>query len=63
MSAAQLTLRQIHDQASGSIPKKDDTKPGDVVTGQPAKGKPRLLLMGQRRFVLAMYIYRLESLL
>ncbi|KAM3514898.1 hypothetical protein MY11210_001503 [Beauveria gryllotalpidicola] len=48
MSTAQLTLQRIHDQASGTISKKDDLR-GDIIAGIPAKGKPRLLLMGQRR--------------
>lgn len=49
MTAAQLTLQRIHDQAPGSTSKKGDSR-GDIITGIPAKGKPRLLLMGQRRY-------------
>lgn len=51
-STAQLTLQRIYEQASGSISKKDDSR-GDIISGIPAKGKPRLLLMGQRRYAVA----------
>lgn len=49
MSPAKLKLQLLHQQTNQGAAKKDAAKPGDVVTGLPAKGKPRLMLMGQRR--------------
>lgn len=52
LSPATLTLQRVFEQSLRGIPKNDDTKPGDgPLAGPPAKGKPRLLLMGQRRQV------------
>lgn len=48
-SPATLNLRRIHEQSAARPPAKDALKPTDAVASQPAKGKPRLLLMGQRR--------------
>lgn len=50
LSAAQLSLQHLREQNAASTgPKKDGSKSGDPAAGLPAKGKPRLLLMGQRR--------------
>ncbi|KAK2590236.1 GTP-binding protein gtr2 [Conoideocrella luteorostrata] len=48
-SPAELTLQRIQYQASASAQNKDAVKPGDPTVGLLPKGKPRLLLMGQRR--------------
>ncbi|CRK30574.1 hypothetical protein VD0002_g2299 [Verticillium dahliae] len=49
-SPATLTLQRVFEQSRRGVPKKDDAdKPVEVPPGPPAKGKPRLLLMGQRR--------------
>lgn len=51
VSAAQLSLERYYQQSNPGTQKKDPARPpGDgVVAGASAKGKPRLLLMGQRR--------------
>lgn len=49
MSPAELTLQRIHMQSSTGAQNKDAAKPADPALGLPPKGKPRLLLMGQRR--------------
>ncbi|KAH7160057.1 Gtr1/RagA G protein conserved region-domain-containing protein [Dactylonectria estremocensis] len=54
MSPAKLNLQRLYEQSRRGAPKKDDPNDAlataDVVTaGVPVKGKPRLLLMGQRR--------------
>lgn len=49
-SAAQLSLQRYYEQTLQGAQKKDAAKPGESSTaGASAKGKPRLLLMGQRR--------------
>ncbi|RGP80800.1 GTP-binding gtr2 [Fusarium longipes] len=53
-SPAQLNLQRLFEQSLGGAPasKKDAQKPADPGSnsvGAPPKGKPRLLLMGQRR--------------
>lgn len=52
-SAAQTSLRRLHEQTlpGGSQQKKDDVgvKTGEAAAAASPKGKPRLLLMGQRR--------------
>ena len=49
-SAAQLSLQRYFQQTLPGAQGKDAAKPGDpAVAGVSAKGKPRLLLMGQRR--------------
>ncbi|KAG6017121.1 hypothetical protein E4U43_002240 [Claviceps pusilla] len=49
MSPAKLTLQRIQMQATAGAQSKDAAQPSNPVSGLPAKGKPRLLLMGQRR--------------
>ncbi|KAG6035172.1 hypothetical protein E4U40_002827 [Claviceps sp. LM458 group G5] len=49
MNSAKLTLQRIQMQATASGQKKDVAQPGQSALGVAAKGKPRLLLMGQRR--------------
>jgi Ras-related GTP-binding protein C/D len=51
LSPATLTLQRVFEQSLRGIPKGgDDSKPADgPLVGPPGKGKPRLLLMGQRR--------------
>lgn len=50
-SKAKLSLQRCMEQTlPGAAQKKDGVKPGDpAAAGVSAKGKPRLLLMGQRR--------------
>ncbi|CAH0020180.1 unnamed protein product [Clonostachys rhizophaga] len=48
-SAAQLSLQRYFEQNLPGAPPKDGMKPDDPATAVPPKGKPRLLLMGQRR--------------
>jgi Ras-related GTP-binding protein C/D len=48
-SAAQLSLQRYFEQNIPGAPPKDGMKPDDPATVVPPKGKPRLLLMGQRR--------------
>jgi Ras-related GTP-binding protein C/D len=57
-SPAQLNLQRLFEQSLSGAPasKKDAQKPdtpGPNSVGAPPKGKPRLLLMGQRRYVIA----------
>lgn len=49
ISPASLNLERVHEQNRLSIQKKDGAKAPDQAPGPAAKGKPRLLLMGQRR--------------
>jgi Ras-related GTP-binding protein C/D len=49
MSPAKLTLQRIHMQSSTGTQNKDAPRTGDNILGLHPKGKPRLLLMGQRR--------------
>lgn len=53
-SPAKLNLQRLYAQSlrGAPAPKDNATKPADATaSGAPAKGKPRLLLMGQRRYV------------
>lgn len=49
MSPARLKLQLLYEQSSRGPVKKGSLKPADAAGGAPEKGKPRLLLMGQRR--------------
>lgn len=49
LSPARLTLQRVYDQSRQGAPAKDASKPLEAPPGPPGKGKPRLLLMGQRR--------------
>ncbi|TGO59992.1 hypothetical protein BCON_0039g00230 [Botryotinia convoluta] len=49
ISPASLNLEFLHEQNRATLQKKDATKVVDPAPGVAAKGKPRLLLMGQRR--------------
>jgi Ras-related GTP-binding protein C/D len=49
ISPAQLNLERVYEQNRLNIPKKDGAKAVEPAPGTAAKGKPRLLLMGQRR--------------
>ncbi|TVY45175.1 GTP-binding protein [Lachnellula subtilissima] len=49
ISPAQLNLERVYEQNRINIQKKDATKAPEPAPGPAAKGKPRLLLMGQRR--------------
>ncbi|KAG6002993.1 hypothetical protein E4U21_002468 [Claviceps maximensis] len=49
MSPAMLILQRIQMQAAAGAQSKDENKVKNLISGLPAKGKPRLLLMGQRR--------------
>jgi hypothetical protein len=48
-SPAQLNLQRVYEQSRRGIPKRDASKAAEPAPGLPIKGKPRLLLMGQRR--------------
>lgn len=48
-SPALLNLQRVYEQSRRGVLKKDAAKPAEPVPGPPVKGKPRLLLMGQRR--------------
>ena len=48
LSTAQLNLQRLYEQATQASSKKDGPKLSDPSV-LPPKGKPRLLLMGQRR--------------
>ena len=48
LSTAQLNLQRLYEQATRASSKKDGAKVSDP-SAVPPKGKPRLLLMGQRR--------------
>lgn len=52
ISAAQLNLERVLEQDSLNLQKMDSTRISEPAPGAAAKGKPRLLLMGQRRYVL-----------
>ncbi|PHH68459.1 hypothetical protein CDD82_542 [Ophiocordyceps australis] len=49
MSPAALNLRRIHEQSTTTRLAKDVAKPADGTAARSSKGKPRLVLMGQRR--------------
>ncbi|KAL7815043.1 Gtr1/RagA G protein conserved region domain-containing protein [Trichoderma aethiopicum] len=49
MSPARLKLQHLYDQSTQGPTKKGSLKPADAPGSVPEKGKPRLLLMGQRR--------------
>jgi Ras-related GTP-binding protein C/D len=49
ISPAQLKLERVHEQNRLHIQKKDGAKVPEPAPGPAAKGKPKLLLMGQRR--------------
>lgn len=49
LSPARLTLQRVYDQSLQGAQAKDANKPLEGPPGPPGKGKPRLLLMGQRR--------------
>ena len=49
ISRASLSLERLYEQNRANIQKKDATKTPEPAPGPAAKGKPRLLLMGQRR--------------
>ena len=52
LSPAKLNLQRLYEQNLRGAPKKDASKPVDpAAPAVPVKGKPRLLLMGQRRYV------------
>lgn len=50
MSPARLKLQLLYEQSQEPI-KKGTLRPADPAGGAFEKGKPRLLLMGQRRYV------------
>ena len=52
LSPAKLNLQRVYEQNLRGAPKNDASKQTDPAAGLPAKGKPRLLLMGQRRYVM-----------
>jgi Ras-related GTP-binding protein C/D len=49
ISLAQLNLKRVHEQNRINVQKRDGVKAPEPSPGTAAKGKPRLLLMGQRR--------------
>jgi Ras-related GTP-binding protein C/D len=49
ISPAQLKLERLHKQNRLNAPKRDVAKAQEPAPGPTPKGKPRLLLMGQRR--------------
>ncbi len=49
MSPARLKLQLLYEQNNRGPVLKGALKPADAAGGVPEKGKPRLLLMGQRR--------------
>ena len=49
ISPAQLNLERVHEQNRLNVQNKDASKAPEPAPGTAAKGKPRLLLMGQRR--------------
>jgi hypothetical protein len=51
ISPAQLNLERLYEQNRLNVQKKDAAKAPEPAPGPAAKGKPRLLLMGQRRRV------------
>jgi Ras-related GTP-binding protein C/D len=61
ISLAQLNLNRVYEQNRINVQKRDGVKAPEPGPGSAAKGKPRLLLMGQRRFATISYsqsIYR-----
>jgi Ras-related GTP-binding protein C/D len=50
ISPAQLNLERVYEQNRLNVQKKDAAKAPAPAPGSAAKGKPRLLLMGQRRY-------------
>lgn len=56
ISPAQLNLERVHEQNRFNVQKADGTKTSEPAPGTAAKGKPRLLLMGQRRLVMCALI-------
>ena len=52
ISPAQLNLERVHEQNRLNAQRRDATKVPEPAPGPAAKGKPRLLLMGQRRSVI-----------
>jgi Ras-related GTP-binding protein C/D len=50
ISPASLNLERVYEQNRMNLQKKDATKVLEPAPGVAAKGKPRLLLMGQRRY-------------
>lgn len=50
ISPAQLNLERVYEQNRLIVQKKDASNPLEPAPGPAAKGKPRLLLMGQRRY-------------
>lgn len=67
VSKASLTLETIHEQNRLNLQKRDNGKGSikipDPAPGPAAKGKPRLLLMGQRRLDIMFYKKRLKMLI
>lgn len=61
ISPAQLNLERVYEQNRINIQKIDATKAPEPAPGPAAKGKPRLLLMGQRRYVDTLLKHRLYS--
>lgn len=61
ISPASLNLEFIYEQNRAALQKKDATKVVDPAPGVAAKGKPRLMLMGQRRLVLLLRRVDLRS--
>lgn len=51
MSPARLKLQLLYEQSNQEPIKKGTLRPADPAGGALEKGKPRLLLMGQRRYV------------
>jgi hypothetical protein len=49
ISPAQLNLERVYEQNRVNVQKRDAAKLPEPAPGAAAKGKPRLLLMGQRR--------------
>jgi Ras-related GTP-binding protein C/D len=59
ISPAQLNLERIYEQNRQVSQKKDASNAPEPAPGPAAKGKPRLLLMGQRRQALSRPIIKL----
>lgn len=49
ISPAQLKLERVYKQNRLNVAKRDASKAPELAPGPAQKGKPRLLLMGQRR--------------
>jgi len=56
ISPAQLKLERVHEQNRLNVQKIDNAKSPEPAPGAAAKGKPRLLLMGQRRYVVRRHL-------